>query len=1010
MSKIRKATLSSAVCVAIFASQSAPAADNNSAVTPHQQPEQARLATDLDVHAIDSVVVTGSRIGRAELESTMPINVITYEEVKTFGRFTLYDALMLNPAVAPGLGEFNSGGQEYDKGVANINLRQMGNNRSLVLVDGHRWVSGGARTAAVDLNTIPSALIDRVETVTGGAAAIYGADAVTGAVNVVMKKRMDGTSASATTGLSEYSDARQTNLSLATGFDFSDNAHLVVGANYTHTDPVMVIDRYTERRAYHANPDNTDANDGIPDNIIINFNQFYRSNVPTFCIYDGASPCPSGVRDGDWYQLVNDQVRHIPKDSYRVMTGGDTGVQDGGDVVGFGIFDNLYLRDKSEKASLYSNLSVKLGETMTWNTSFGYAHSRVSGAAQWPEYRDDSRPTNWWGKDPETGTGFPGGVATFDDPYLPDSLRAFMEEQGLTEIRLNRHYYNLPAPREIHNRNAFSFGTELSGALTDRLDWSGFVRAGWANDDIRTVNMVGRREWLYARDTVRDESGNIVCADAAARAAGCAPFNLYSTDAPSKEWQEYALYQRNEKTRNRLLNAGFGIDGSLLSLPSGDMRVAVGLEWREDKLSTRDDPDTEKLENIVFSPGNDHAMHPALDASRTVKEAFFETVVPVLADLPGVQRLDLEGAYRYSDYSDNPSTNTWKYGLIWSPLRGVTLRGVKSFSTRVPNFGELYSPVSVVTLGHISDPCQEALITQDKDRAANCAATVPGWTGPLPRPNLNAPRVFSGGNPDLKPETSNSFSYGVVWQPTFLRGLDLTADYWEIEIDDVITSLSYTTIMNNCVNPSDGPDMGYCQYVHRFTETSGSHLIGEVDYVQAQYANLASRLTRGIDFSANYSFDLGPGQARLGFSGTRRLEQRVIAARGSAGTDYTGAWNYPDFRGTLTLGYDIGPFTFGWNTSYISKSRYSATDQSDETREMPYVPAYARHDLNIAWRATENHTLSLGVKNLTRAKVDHPVLAQNTGTSPHQIEGNNSANAYYDAIGRYYFATVKVDF
>lgn len=200
-----------------------------------------------------------------------------------------------------------------------------------------------ARTAAVDLNTIPAALIDRVETVTGGAAAIYGADAVTGAVNVVMKKRMDGAAVSATTGLSEEGDARQTNFSLATGFDLRDNAHLVVGANYTYTDPLLVIDRYTERRAYNVNPRNTSASDGIPDNIIIDYHQFYRSNVPTFCIYRGASSCASGVRDGDWYQLVNGEVRNIPRDSYTVMTGGDTGVQDGGDSVGFGIFDNLYL-------------------------------------------------------------------------------------------------------------------------------------------------------------------------------------------------------------------------------------------------------------------------------------------------------------------------------------------------------------------------------------------------------------------------------------------------------------------------------------------------------------------------------------------------------------------------------------------------------------------------------------------------------------------------------------------
>lgn len=179
-----------------------------------------------------AIIVTGTRIARPELESTMPISVITLADAKDFGRNTVYDALLLNPAIGPGLGESSSLGQEYDAGVANINLRNMGNNRSLVLVDGHRWVSGGAPTSAVDVNTIPSALIDRFEVVTGGAAAIYGADAVTGAVNIIMKKQMTGLNLSATNGISEKGDAHQFDASGAGGFDFGGGrGHFVFGGN-----------------------------------------------------------------------------------------------------------------------------------------------------------------------------------------------------------------------------------------------------------------------------------------------------------------------------------------------------------------------------------------------------------------------------------------------------------------------------------------------------------------------------------------------------------------------------------------------------------------------------------------------------------------------------------------------------------------------------------------------------------------------------------------------------------
>ena len=274
------------------------------------------------------------------------------------------------------------------------------------------------------------------------------------------------------------------------------------------------------------------------------------------------------------------------------------------------------------------------------------------------------------------------------------------------------------------------------------------------------------------------------------------------------------------------------------------------------------------------------------------------------------------------------------------------------------------------------------------------------------------PPVNTRGNPDLEPETSNSFSYGVVWQPSFVRGLDLTADYWEIDIDNVITSIAYGTIMNNCVNASGGPDMGYCQFVHRHTTSGEGHLVGEVDYVQAQYANLAGRKTRGIDFGAQYRFDLGPGSYRLAFTGTRNLERRIISQRGSEGTDRAGQFQYPDFKANLMNRYDVGQFSFALNTRYTSKGLYSATDQSMETRELPWVPEYWQHDLNVSWYPTAGYSISLGVKNLADTQIKHPVLRAYT-TSPHLTADSANANYganYMDAIGRYYFVTLKADF
>ncbi len=979
------------------------------------------------------IIVTGTHIARPELQSTMPISVLHAEDAQNFARDTVYDSLLLDPAIGPGLGEFNSGGQEYDQGVANINLRNLGANRSLVLVDGQRWVSGGARTSAVDLNTIPSSLIDRYEVVTGGASAIYGADAVTGAVNIIMKNEVHGVHLSTTNGLSEQGDAAQHYVSLATGTSFAGGrGHLVFGADYTSTDPITDAERGLDNNRYvyepnNANnlvagiPKNTGPNDGIPDNVLVSYKQFYRSDYPTFCLYKTASTC--GSNNGQWYQLVNNQVISIPQSSYTVYSAGDTGIQSDNGTGGIpstasDIYAQLLLRSYSVKASSMLRASFELTPAITWNGFFSYGHSYTRANPEWPQVRDDSRPTNWYG-------GTTGEIARLTDPFIPKALYDFMVANKLTSIPLDRQYINLPQAWETHDRNNISFGTDLGGHLIDKLKWGAFARFGQVIDDIVTTNMVGKNEWLKARNAIVDPAtGQIVCADPAARAGGCVPFNYYTTDASSQAFDNYALFNRYERTMNSLLNTGIHADGSVVRLPYGDLSIAVGAEWRQETLHTQDDADAAKLADIIYAPGEDYHLHPALYHRRQTAEAYAEVVVPVLSDLPFAKRLEIEGAYRFSHYSDNPNTHTWKAGGSWEPVAGLSLRGTYSHAVRVPNFGELFSPVSVVTLGHISDPCQADFITQNVNRAANCAATIPGVKLPLFNPDNNAPQVISGGNPALTPETSNSLTVGAVIAPKFLRGFDLTVDYWRINISNVITSLAYTTILNDCVDSAGGPSTAYCQLVHRFPAGTGylpgftaandpnnAYLLdGNVNYIQAQYANLAGQLARGIDVAATYRTPIGKGRLLVRFSGTYTLDQIVTAEVGKAGTNYAGAWNYPRFRGTLMTSYSLGPVTLGVNTRLISTSKYSVTAASDETYQFPRIPAYVYNDLTLNLRANDRFTFSLGARNITGTLT--PLQLQNNAISPGQSNGSITGTggaAYYDAIGRYLFAKINVN-
>jgi iron complex outermembrane receptor protein len=776
------------------------------------------------------IVVTGSRITRRGLESAMPIAIVEAEAAKGFGYNTAYDALQLNPAVGPGLGNSNSQGEAFDAGVSNINLRNLGVNRTLVLVDGKRWVSSGARASAVDISTIPDAMIERAEIVTGGAAAIYGADAVTGVVNIIMKKNITGVHLSATSGISEEGDARQTYLSASTGLTFADErGSFVIGGNYTDTTPVRYTDRYASRAGYVPNPANTGPKDGRPDNILENnIRYLQRSDAPTF------------LYNNQWYQLRNGNLNPVGYD--RVIVAGALGSGTGGP--GGNAFSNHFLRNEARNGSVYARAAYDLTPDVTWAATASYARTETQGATVFPEVRDDSRPTNWWG-------GTTGEVATLTNPFLPNSLRQFMVANGIAALPLSREYLNLPQPIETHKRDNLTIGTDFDGRLGEKFKWSAFFRYGQVVDHVNTTYMPRNTRWLAARDAITDPAtGQPVCANAVARAAGCVPFNFFTTGAPSQAFLDYAFATRFERRKNTLYTAGTNVSGSVFSLPYGDVSIAVGAEWRRETLSTRDDPDTGKLTEVTFRPGNDYVLHPALDASRNTAEAYGEIVIPVLKDLPLAERLEVEGAYRYSHYSDVKETHTWKAGGTWEPITGLSFRGVYSHSVRVPNFGELFSPQIVQTVGITNDPCSGVFITQNPNRAANCATVLPSLALPLPYPNTNAPTILLGGNTGLSSEKSDSLTLGTVLQPRFLAGFDLTVDYFDIKIHNAITAVPYLSILNLCVDGS-APDTFYCGLISRNPAN------GQINTVQASNYNLATLGARGIDVGANYRRAVG---------------------------------------------------------------------------------------------------------------------------------------------------------
>ena len=911
----------------------------------------------------DTIVVTGSRIARPEIESAMPVSVTNMDEAFNLGRVSAYDALARDPAVGLGIGLTSSFGQNWDGGVASINLRNLGTNRSLTLIDGQRRVSGSARSSAVDINMIPSGMIDRIEVVTGGAAAIYGADAVTGAVNIITKRNIDKTTLTATGGISDQGDASEYMVSLSTGGKFAeDRGSFSFGATYTKTTPLMMQDRYhwEDQPLYLPNPANTGIGDGIPDrSTLYHYRQIYYDYEPTFWL-----------NNKNWI-LDNGAVREAVHDVYYGK--GEFALGDGGD--GRNLEDQRQLRGGQQALALMGRVDYALTDAIDYGAYFSYARTEYRGTAS--PYRDDSRATFLGGAG--------GSVATLDNPYLPNSIRQVMLANKLTKLNISRTFGNFPIRTDDHDRDTFTIGQNLSGALFGNFKWEAFAQYGRAVDNVTTRNIPIKSHWIAARDVIADPvSGQPMCRNAAARAAGCVPLNIFSMDAPSQDLLDYVMGDRKERRVNTQRVFGASLNGSLFALPYGDVSIALGTEYRKDTLKTTDDPLALNGE-LVYSSGP--AAHPELDVGNSVTEFYGEMVVPVLRDLPFAHRLEVEGAYRYSDYSTVGGTHTWKAGATWAPVEGLTLRGVRSRSVRTPNFGELYEAQIITQQGSIDDPCELGAYYASPTRAANCAAL--GVTTPLPDVKVG-PWVTTGGNPDLKPETSNSLTLGVVFQPKFLPGFDLTVDYWNIDIKDVITQFSYSRLLYLCVDlPTiDNP---YCKLSEREAPQ------GNPVSVTSTQVNASRMLARGVDIGARYRVPLGNGQLNLAFKGSYLLKNVTETTPGVSAGDVVndGGWQNPRFRGTLLTSYTINGLNLSLDTRFTSASKYDVNVDSPESYDDNSVPSRIYNDLSLSYNVNDNYTIGFGVKNVGNVKPPYmPTLYYNS--------------SMYDIVGRYFYANVKV--
>ncbi|HTN14389.1 MAG TPA: TonB-dependent receptor [Sphingomonadaceae bacterium] len=920
------------------------------------KPEQTAVAKE-PAEAPAPIIVTGSRVVSDMKEATAPATVVSEEQLDRVGSGTAYDLLRRVPFVAMGEGSPNNNGDPDNGGAAFMNLRNLGANRSLTLVNGRRRVSGGSNLSGVDLNMIPSGMISRVDIVTGGTSAVYGADAVTGVTNIILKNDFDGLEGSVRMGQAEHGGADQyfANILGGTGFD-DGRGQITIGASYFSRSGLMQEDRdfAANLTGNYANPANTGPNDGIPDRLDYDdVRWIYASYDPNFYYKNKA------------YIIEDGSVREAKYDTQ--ITTGATSYGNGGD--GRNINDTRKLIEPVETISAVANVSYDVSDSITAYLSGEYTHSYSNGWFNY--YRADDRSSYL--------NGYGGLQVTLENPFLPDSVRQFMEDNGLSTLKINKSYREFGMITNVHNRDLFNVEAGLRGELGSKFDWSVFGQFGKSNDYGRSDNVPLAKNLIYASEVITDTNGDPICANEAARKAGCVPFNIFANEI-SDEARDYILHTRRYKALNSLVSFGGQIQGDAFELPAGPVRLAAGAEYRKEGLKTIDDPLSLNGEASHAATWRD--PHPDIDVSFEVAEAFAEVHVPLLAAMPFMHELSVDGAYRYSHYNTIGTTGAWKIGGLWAPVADLRFRGSVSRSVRAPNLFELFGPTSS-SLTNPSDPCEVGQYNSSAQRAANCAAL--GISAPLPL-DQSPVEFTSGSNADLTEETSNSWTAGFLFTPGFLPGLSISADYWDISIDNAVQSYSFQNIINYCTNLSS-VENAFCSQVDRDPVTK------QIVSVRGTSINVAELKARGVDFSLNLRQPLAGGTVDITLNGTRLIEKtsQLVPGEASFLVQQDGGLSDPRLRANLIVGYSRDAWSVFITNRYLSKVKVDPM-ASEEYYQFPTAAARLYTNLDVTFDLSSKLKASVGVNNLL--DVEPPYSSSNT-----TIVGNYGL---YDTIGRYF--------
>jgi iron complex outermembrane recepter protein len=944
---------------------------------------------------VQEVVVTGTRVGVQGFDTPTPTQVLSTEMLQQRGATNVGDFLNELPAFRPSTN--NQVATNASTGQAAqvfADLRALGSIRTLTLIDGRRVVPSSA-TGQVDLNLVPTVLVDRIDVVTGGVSAVYGSDALAGVVNVILAKHLEGIRGEVSTGISQHGDNFERRWGLAAGAPLSDGrGHIVFGGEYVKSDGIgSYLDRDWGRRNDERYPFPRNRPAGTP--AVMYAYGVQQVNSPRGGVVNGS--CAT-LTCNPTALSANSPLRGIgfnPDGSLYPFSYGNDTLNTGNsyDFTSDGELTRpiLQIALPVNRYSTALHADYDIMDSMSFYVDGLYARSGDEHAAARTR---DQRTT--------------GIIIRRDNAFLPDALAAIMDTNNVQSISLGRSNsdWNQSHPKSFNTTAQITAG--LEGKLFENWNWNVYASYGQNTFDSMIGPIRIENNYKFAQDAVYyNPTSNAILANPSAgvpagyvigcralvpgsatynpiAAAGCEPMDLFGDYAPSAASLDYVNGTVIQQITTELNVFAGELSGDLFDTWAGPVSVAAGAEYRKER-------DVGKVDELSRVSAFNYSNPQPYQGNMSVKEGYGEILVPLAKDLSFARSIDFNGAVRYTDYSFSGTIATWKLGGTWEAIDGLTLRGTVSHDIRAPNASELFQNSE----GH----------------------------GPLLNPFsgvVEGTAIYNLPSPSLQPEKSNTKTLGFVLGPKLIPGLNLSVDYYDITVNGAISTLSTSLITNGCVAElASAAGAGYfCSFYNR----TGN----EVNYISVQRVNLASLGSSGVDFNVSYRIPVGPGSVTARLFGTYVEHLKTDDGLGNP-LAYDGAGviqtkgSVVDHAGQVGGGVTSEPH---WqvNSSFTyAVPRWSATVQGryvegghiDNTLVGPDDPAYdaaspiSIGDNNVKSRIYVNLSGTYNIIDRDGGQKLQAYMAINNVTNVDPPFPSTAVSGFYDHIGRYFRAGLR---